>query len=112
LFAQPKVAHIAPTSVHTEEPPPQSFLHSIRTFFNLIAQFDMATNVQQVAEETVKRDEKLRKRFKCFRILILGRANAGKTTILQKVCNTNEQPVIFDGEAREASNLFFKDIAF
>jgi hypothetical protein len=112
LFAQPKVAHIAPTSVHTEEPPPQSFLHSIRTFFNLIAQFDMATTVQQVAEETVKRDEKLRKRFKCFRILILGRANAGKTTILQKVCNTDEQPLIFDGEGREASNLFFKDIAF
>jgi hypothetical protein len=111
LLAQPKVAHIAPTSVHTGEPPPQSFLHSIRTFFNLIAQFDMATTVQQVAE-TVKRDEKLRKRFKCFRVLILGRANAGKTTILQKVCNTDEQPVIFDGEGREASNLCLKDIAF
>jgi septin family protein len=71
----------------------------------------MATTVQQVAE-TVKRDEKLRKRFKCFRVLVLGRANAGKTTILQKVCNTDEQPVIFDGKGRQASNLCLKDIGF
>jgi tRNA U34 5-carboxymethylaminomethyl modifying GTPase MnmE/TrmE len=71
----------------------------------------MATTVQQVTE-TVKRDEKLRKRFKCFRVLILGRANAGKTTILQKVCNTDEEPVIFDGKGRKASNLRLKDIAF
>jgi GTP-binding protein EngB required for normal cell division len=40
--------------------------------------------------------QNLRRKFKCFRILILGRANAGKTTILQKVCNTIEQPYIFD----------------
>jgi GTP-binding protein EngB required for normal cell division len=31
-----------------------------------------------------------------FRVLIIGRANAGKTTILQKVCNTVEKPQIFD----------------
>jgi len=62
----------------------------------------MATTAQ--AEETVKRDEKLRSKFKCFRVLILGRANAGKTTILQKVCNTSEQPVIFDGKGRKIDN--------
>ena len=27
-----------------------------------------------------------------FRVLIIGRANAGKTTILQRVCNTTESP--------------------
>ncbi|KIN99266.1 hypothetical protein M404DRAFT_820678 [Pisolithus tinctorius Marx 270] len=32
-----------------------------------------------------------------FRILVMGRANAGKTTILQRVCNTTDQPEIFDG---------------
>ncbi|KAG2126206.1 hypothetical protein DEU56DRAFT_743145 [Suillus clintonianus] len=32
-----------------------------------------------------------------FRILIIGRANAGKTTILKRVCKTNENPEIFDG---------------
>ncbi|KAF5378359.1 hypothetical protein D9615_008757 [Tricholomella constricta] len=41
---------------------------------------------------------RLRKKAGRFRILIIGRANAGKTTILQKVCNTTEDPEIFDSE--------------
>ncbi|KAG2102827.1 uncharacterized protein F5147DRAFT_615845 [Suillus discolor] len=36
-----------------------------------------------------------------FRVLIMGRANAGKTTILQKVCNTTDQPEIYDTEGNE-----------
>ena len=36
-----------------------------------------------------------------FRILVMGRSNAGKTTILQKVCNTTEQPMIFSPEGDE-----------
>jgi septin family protein len=43
-----------------------------------------------------KRAEKIRQKFKLFRALVLGRANSGKTTLLQKVCNTTEQPEIFD----------------
>ena len=31
-----------------------------------------------------------------FRILVIGRANAGKTTLLQRVCNTTEDPCIYD----------------
>jgi GTP-binding protein EngB required for normal cell division len=30
-----------------------------------------------------------------FRVLIIGRANAGKTSILQRVCNTTESPEIY-----------------
>jgi hypothetical protein len=30
-----------------------------------------------------------------FRVLIIGKANAGKTTILQRVCDTTESPVIY-----------------
>jgi GTPase SAR1 family protein len=30
-----------------------------------------------------------------FRVLIMGRANAGKTTILQRVCDTTESPTIY-----------------
>jgi GTPase SAR1 family protein len=30
-----------------------------------------------------------------FRILVIGRANAGKTTLLKKVCNSIEDPEIF-----------------
>ncbi|KAG2039284.1 hypothetical protein BDR03DRAFT_952451 [Suillus americanus] len=38
----------------------------------------------------------LRQTFKRFRILIIGRANAGKTTILQRVCKTRENPEIYN----------------
>jgi GTPase SAR1 family protein len=30
-----------------------------------------------------------------FRVLIIGRANAGKTSILQRVCDTTESPEIY-----------------
>ncbi|KAI6116688.1 hypothetical protein EV401DRAFT_1864530 [Pisolithus croceorrhizus] len=39
--------------------------------------------------------------IKRFRILVMGRANAGKTTILQRVCNTTDNPEIFDGEGNK-----------
>ncbi|KAF8692076.1 hypothetical protein AX14_002633 [Amanita brunnescens Koide BX004] len=42
----------------------------------------------------------LRERYRCphFRILIIGRANAGKTTILEKVCGVAKgtKPIIYD----------------
>ena len=42
----------------------------------------------------------LRKRYLCqyFRILVIGRANAGKTTILEKVCGVGKEtkPIIHD----------------
>jgi len=38
----------------------------------------------------------LRKAIERFRILIIGRANAGKTTILQRVCKTQENPEIYN----------------
>ena len=47
----------------------------------------------------------LQERHKCpyFRILVIGRANAGKTTILEKVCGVAEgtQPIIYDEHAVE-----------
>ncbi|KIJ27242.1 hypothetical protein M422DRAFT_191265 [Sphaerobolus stellatus SS14] len=52
----------------------------------------------------------IRRRVKCSRVLILGRANAGKTTILQKVCNTTEQPEIFDPKGRKASAIYLDDV--
>jgi hypothetical protein len=53
-------------------------------------------------------DERIarRNREKCdrFRILIIGRANAGKTTILQKVCNTTENAVIYNSKGKKVNN--------
>ncbi|KAG1893677.1 uncharacterized protein F5891DRAFT_765577 [Suillus fuscotomentosus] len=43
----------------------------------------------------------LRERIGRFRVLIMGRANAGKTTILQKVCNTTDQPEIYDTQGNK-----------
>ena len=38
-----------------------------------------------------------------FRILVIGKANAGKTTILRKVCNAKRdaKPIIYDAEGKE-----------
>ena len=36
---------------------------------------------------------KLRAKYTHFRVLVIGRANAGKTTLLKRVCNTKEDPV-------------------
>ncbi|KAH9008749.1 hypothetical protein EDB84DRAFT_1280958 [Lactarius hengduanensis] len=40
-----------------------------------------------------------------FRVLIIGRANAGKTSILQRICGTTDSPVIYRGK-EVRSNLF------
>ena len=45
---------------------------------------------QMDAEQTRQRIPKIP-----FRVLIIGRANAGKTSILQRVCETTESPIIY-----------------
>ncbi|KAF8801087.1 hypothetical protein BYT27DRAFT_7245392 [Phlegmacium glaucopus] len=41
---------------------------------------------------------KLRQKYTRFRILVIGRANTGKTTLLKRVCNTTKEPCIYDEE--------------
>ncbi|KAH9021780.1 hypothetical protein EDB85DRAFT_402734 [Lactarius pseudohatsudake] len=41
-----------------------------------------------------------------FRVLIIGRANAGKTSILQRICETTESPVIYRGREKVRSATF------
>ena len=36
-----------------------------------------------------------------FRILVIGRSNAGKTTLLQRVCNTTELPEIYNSKGEK-----------
>ncbi|KZP32298.1 hypothetical protein FIBSPDRAFT_812576 [Athelia psychrophila] len=43
----------------------------------------------------------IRGRFNRIRILIIGRANAGKTTVLQKVCGTTDKPEVFDASGNK-----------
>ncbi|KAG2112516.1 hypothetical protein DEU56DRAFT_842602 [Suillus clintonianus] len=49
----------------------------------------------------------IKEKINRIRILIIGRANAGKTTILKRVCNTKENPQIFNsaGEQIDATVL-------
>ncbi|KZP02825.1 hypothetical protein FIBSPDRAFT_845498 [Athelia psychrophila] len=49
--------------------------------------------------------ESIRDKCPHFRILLMGKSNAGKTTILKKVCNTVDDPMIFSpsGTQIEAS---------
>jgi GTPase SAR1 family protein len=46
-----------------------------------------------------------------FRVLVMGRANAGKTSILQRVCDTTESPTIYrmgeNGEKEEVRGPHF-----
>jgi GTPase SAR1 family protein len=41
-----------------------------------------------------------------FRVLVIGRANAGKTSILQRVCETTESPTIYRGYEEVRSPSF------
>ena len=51
----------------------------------------------------------LGERYECphFRILVIGRANAGKTTILEKVCGVDKgaKPIIYDRNGKLFQNL-------
>jgi len=46
--------------------------------------------------------EEIRVECPQFRILIIGKANAGKTTILRKVCNAkpDAKPIVYDAEGK------------
>jgi 50S ribosomal subunit-associated GTPase HflX len=52
-------------------------------------------------ERQRRQAQNLRRLAGRFRVLIIGRANAGKTTILQQVCHTTEKPKIFNQEGHE-----------
>ncbi|KAG1721788.1 hypothetical protein EDB19DRAFT_1898266 [Suillus lakei] len=53
---------------------------------------------------TIDAQSDLREKIGRFRVLIIGRANAGKTTILQKVSNTTEDPEIYDTKGNKRGN--------
>jgi ABC-type cobalamin/Fe3+-siderophores transport system ATPase subunit len=61
-----------------------------------------------------RRAEEIRAECPQFRILIIGKANAGKTTILRKVCNAkpDAKPIIYDEEGKEVrTKVWFGNFA-
>ena len=53
---------------------------------------DLAPTVSTITTDP-EEAARLRAKYTHFRILVIGRANAGKTTLLKRVCNTKEDPV-------------------
>lgn len=53
-----------------------------------------------------ERRAKLRERTGRFRVLIIGRANAGKTTILKKICNTTDEPEIYNNNGEKVIGFY------
>src|SRR5437016_8729280 len=53
---------------------------------------------------------KLRAKYTHFRILVIGRANAGKTTLLKRVCNTTEDPCIYDEKNHNLVSYQFRGL--
>jgi len=51
-----------------------------------------------------KEAAELRAKYSHFCILVIGRANAGKTTLLKRVCNTTEDPCIYDKDKNLVRN--------
>jgi GTPase SAR1 family protein len=39
--------------------------------------------------------EEIRENIPRFRMVVFGRANAGKTTLLQRICNSTDKPMVF-----------------
>ncbi|KAJ7817833.1 hypothetical protein B0H13DRAFT_1662340 [Mycena leptocephala] len=68
------------------------------------------SDTQPVAE--LPEDSIIGIRGKCprFRILVIGRANAGKTTLLKRVCNSVEEPEIYGEDGRKVHSATFSSL--
>ena len=60
-----------------------------------------------MSTDTMQIDD-IRKKFGRFRVLIIGRANAGKTTILKKICNSTEDPEIYDNQGKKVGSYIVR----
>ena len=67
---------------------------------------DSALLILELADADETHVQMLREHYLCphFRILIIGRANAGKTTILEKVCGVarGTTPTIYDKDGKQS----------
>lgn len=70
-----------------------------------MSQSGTANPARNTSDADRKYAENIRKKVDRFRILIVGRANAGKTTILKKICGTNEEPETYDSNGKKVWNL-------
>ncbi|KAF8184130.1 hypothetical protein K438DRAFT_1598907 [Mycena galopus ATCC 62051] len=69
------------------------------------------SGAQPVTVSELPDDSILGIRSKCphFRILVIGRANAGKTTLLKRVCNSVKEPEIYDENGKKIKAKILKE---
>ena len=75
-------------------------------------QFNPASNADEMVTESspgkIQLDPaKVKEHFNRighFRVLVIGRSNAGKTTLLQRVCNTTELPEIYNSKGEKVND--------
>ena len=72
--------------------------------------FPISNSLLGLKSKSDRRTDNIVAKARRFRVLVIGRANAGKTTILQKVCNTSEQPDIFDGKGNKVRRHSAQDL--
>ncbi|KAF8805967.1 era-like GTP-binding protein [Phlegmacium glaucopus] len=77
------------------------FSHIIESNFSCLVGATSQSESTSTALSDDLRSEEIQIIAYRFRVLVIGRANAGKTTILQKVCNTAEQPEIFNTKGKK-----------
>ena len=82
----------AVASMDTQEPPRRFLNNAVVPLGNQQSRRLIPNNsvAPMDIQEPPRRNPKIR-----FRVLIIGRANAGKTSILQRVCDTTGSPVIY-----------------
>ncbi|KAF8810391.1 hypothetical protein BYT27DRAFT_7186615 [Phlegmacium glaucopus] len=77
---------------------------------------DRSTHTHSLASSTNMADVlasfKAREKYRYFRILVIGRANAGKTTLLKRVCNTTDEPCIYDEKSNSLRGIHDIDRPF
>ena len=52
--------------------------------------------------------DQIQRKFVRFRVLLVGRANSGKTTILRRLCNTTKEPTIFNPDGKKVKYMMKK----
>lgn len=112
-------AEIMPSSSPTEsEYHTNPEVHVPRTVpIETVFRTDPTHNVSRDPTESILRMDPadVRKHFdriRRFRILVVGRSNAGKTTLLQRVCNTTELPEIFNLKGKKVCHVILQEFPF
>ena len=67
----------------------------------IVSDNTVAENFEQTINLDPKKVQKQFDRIGRFRILVVGRSNAGKTTLLQRVCKTTELPEIYNSNGEK-----------